>query len=335
LKFNNNFIIPFLGFKFLLVILINTACFSNGKQQGDKEASLTTKKYEWEILNSSMDRFYHSALVFDKRIWILGGISKDGRSNEIVYTYDGTVWVSTNSSEHWSPRDEHTSIVFQNKIWVMGGYDGDRSTNDVWYSSDGINWTNANVSDHWSPRYSHQTVVFENKIWVLGGYGNSNRNDIWNSADGINWTEVDVSDHWSPRSSHRAIVFNEKLWVMGAFQDKEIPKNDIWYSPDGANWSNAVISNHWPPRYDHTIEIFDNRMWVIGGSDHHSGQFMNNMLKNDVWYSTDGVSWTELEDSEHWSPRFAHASVVFDDKIWVIGGNDSKILKDIWVCIKK
>ena len=36
------------------------------------------------------------------------------------------------------------------------------------------------------------------------------------------------------------------------------------------------------------------------------------------------ASWTSANASNHWSARYNHATVVFDDKMWVLGGNDRK-----------
>jgi hypothetical protein len=70
------------------------------------------------------------------------------------------------------------------------------------------------------------------------------------------------------------------------------------------------------------------KMWVIGGID--AG---NNAL-NDVWNSVDGKTWTQVKpnDANGFSGREKHASVVFDESMWVIGGltNDSKSKNDVW-----
>ncbi|MDZ7718756.1 MAG: hypothetical protein U5K72_08075 [Balneolaceae bacterium] len=51
-----------------------------------------------------------------------------------------------------------------------------------------------------------------------------------------------------------------------------------------------------------------------------SGFRIRSTTVNDVWYSTDGVQWTQATDDAGFEPRVGHKSVVFDNKIWVIGG---------------
>lgn len=63
-------------------------------------------------------------------------------------------------------------------------------------------------------------------------------------------------------------------------------------------------------------------MWVIGGDDGTN--------KNDVWYSTDGQTWTQVTSSAQWSPRRYHTSLVYDNAMWVLGGNDGDMKNDVW-----
>lgn len=64
-------------------------------------------------------------------------------------------------------------------------------------------------------------------------------------------------------------------------------------------------------------------MWIIGGRS-------NTNLKSDVWYSADGINWTEATSSAQWSSRSEHASTVYDGKMWVFGGYDSGMKNDVW-----
>ena len=70
-------------------------------------------------------------------------------------------------------------------------------------------------------------------------------------------------------------------------------------------------------------------MWVIGG--YSSGA----NYRNDVWYSTDGVVWTQATASAAFLFRYSPTSVVYDNKMWVIGGYRSidDYRNDIWYSI--
>ena len=54
-------------------------------------------------------------------------------------------------------------------------------------------------------------------------------------------------------------------------------------------------------------------------------------ILRDVWKSTDGTFWTLLTDHADFGFRFDHTSLVFDNKLWVIGGeNYNNVLNDVW-----
>jgi hypothetical protein len=59
--------------------------------------------------------------------------------------------------------------------------------------------------------------------------------------------------------------------------------------------------------------VFGSKMWLVAGTD-------GSVKKNDVWNSTDGVTWTEVNSSTIFSARENLASLVFDNKMWVTGG---------------
>ena len=41
---------------------------------------------------------------------------------------------------------------------------------------------------------------------------------------------------------------------------------------------------------------------------------------NDVWYSSDGITWTEATASAAWSARCLHNAVVYDSEVYVMDG---------------
>lgn len=55
-------------------------------------------------------------------------------------------------------------------------------------------------------------------------------------------------------------------------------------------------------------------MWITGGKDGS-----NNDLA-DVWYSTDGNTWTEVGVGTKFTARNSHTLVVYNDKMYIQGG---------------
>ena len=73
---------------------------------------------------------------------------------------------------------------------------------------------------------------------------------------------------------------------------------------------------------------FDDKLWLIGGEQFGAGPRFN-----DVWWSSDGSNWTQSTAAAGWDKRCGHTSVVYDGKMWVLGGyNDSFVrLGDMWI----
>src|SRR5947209_8583017 len=75
-------------------------------------------------------------------------------------------------------------------------------------------------------------------------------------------------------------------------------------------------------------------MWVVGG-DPLQGHY-----QSDVWNSSDGKNWMHVNKGlpVPWGPRALHYTVVFRDKIWIMGGQTVPYIaaapeafyRDIW-----
>ncbi len=271
--------------------------------------SWTNKIADWS------PREHHTSLVFDDKIWVLGG--SDGNNLDDVWSSaNGRDWTNLAAADHWSARSSHSSLVHKDKIWVLGGaLAGETTTNDVWFSTSGTQW-DTGASYRWSPRESHTSVVFKNQMWTLGGAlaDGTTTNDVWTSTNDIRWIDVGATNHWSPRKGHSSVVFDDKIWVLGG-SDGSNYNNEVWDSTNGIAWTNLGATNHWSARQEHSSVVYGGKMWVLGGA------LSDETTTNDAWYSADGITWTpttKFDDSI--ASRRAHTSVVFDGQIWVLGG---------------
>ncbi|HEC69511.1 MAG TPA: prepilin-type N-terminal cleavage/methylation domain-containing protein [Candidatus Omnitrophica bacterium] len=140
----------------------------------------------WQEATSSANwpaRYAHTSLVYDNKMWVLGGYDGSNYLNDVWYSTDGATWTQVTVTSPFTLRSQHTSLVYDNKMWVLGGYDGSNYLNDVWYSTDGATWTQVTVTSPFTLRSQHTSLVYDNKMWVLGGYDGSNYlNDVWNSS---------------------------------------------------------------------------------------------------------------------------------------------------------
>ena len=190
-----------------------------------------------------------------------------------------------------------------------------------------FSWTQAG-STFPGGRYGCASVVFNGKMWVFGGmtYASGEMNDVWWSTDGASWTRATAAAPWTGRAFFRALVFGGKMWIMGG--DHGAVLNDVWWSTDGTSWTQATGSAAWSARSLFSAVTYNGCMWVMGG---YNGQVYNNIIR-DVWWSTNGTSWTQATATPNWPGREGAELVVLNNKMYLIGGANagSEWIHDVW-----
>lgn len=118
----------------------------------------------------------------------------------------------------------------------------------------------------------------------------------------------------------------------GVQDQKEIIEK---FNPSELKWREVTSSAKWSPRDTHTHVVFDDYLWVKAGLEGESGSDayweMNHL--NDIWRTRDGYTWELVTSNAPWSKRRSPVSVVFNNKLWLIGGwnNDTyTTLNDVW-----
>ncbi|MBN1516140.1 hypothetical protein JXA32_06190 [Candidatus Sumerlaeota bacterium] len=302
--------------------------YSYGEEYNDVWSSSNGVDWTQETSNANFAaRCMHSSVVFDNKMWVIGGNGSYTDLNDVWFSNDGVNW--TRSTEHadFQDRSTHTSVVFDGKMWVIGGKEYTTELNDAWYSEDGINWTQTSGLSDMNVHSEHTSVVFDGKIWVLGGRldTSSRMCDSWYSSDGETWTTTRI---FNQRARHSSVVFDDKIWVIGGHDvDGSSSRNDVWFTQTGSTWTLATVCAPFSKRYWHTSVVYDNKIWVIGGRS-YSEETHSFESYNDVWNSTDGVHWTEVTTSATFAPRCAHSSIVYDNKMWIIGGSSGG--REVW-----
>lgn len=134
---------------------------------------------------------------------------------------------------------------------------------------------------------------------------------------------------WGSFHDVQAGFFNGKFYAInstiGSFGALTF---GVFQSADGMAWTRLkAVDNNGDsiPGTEHSklVTGFNNKMWLIGGFMPGVG-FNFSAVTNKVWSSSDGVSWTvsaPADPADRWSIRERINSVVFNNKLWVIGGS--------------
>lgn len=284
------------------------------------------------VSNAEFDgRTEHASLVYNDKIWIIGGVDQFEVADDIWSSTDGATWIKETNNADFSSRGEHGAVVFNDKMWVVAGVDNEGNLlNDVWSSENGVDWVLETDNASFPPRYEHALTVFQNKLWLIGG--NDSRyefDDIWMSEDGINWELITDDAEFPARYEHCSIVFNDRIYVIGGINSNQGSGfgalNDVWSSPDGINWEIETVDAEFSPRWGHSTTVLNGEIWIIGG--------LGGGRKNDVWSSKNGIDWIEesvITPEYPLTSRFNHSTVTYMNQLVLIGGNDGSRRNDVF-----
>jgi hypothetical protein len=128
---------------------------------------------------------------------------------------------------------------------------------------------------------------------------------------------------FSERILHGAVFFNNRYWVIAGATPvlpgvpnqatQHIPQSDIWSSSDGKTWRLETANAAFGTRWLHKTLVYNNAIWLLGGIR------ANGTGANEVWRSTDGVSWTQISTG---LPPItlvaATAATVFSNQMWIV-----------------
>jgi N-acetylneuraminic acid mutarotase len=286
----------------------------------------------------------HSALVFNSRLWVIGGspnpfVAPVG-GDDAWSSADGITWVEETHDGPFAVGARAT--VLNGRIYTMGGDENSTLRNDVWSSADGRTWRNETNAAPFPTRHSNVFAAVNGRLIVAAGFADLTsyrlRNDVWSSADGITWTEETARAPFSGRADVAAAVHNGRLfllngwitdWLGGAIQFRSFYSTEVWSTGDGANWKEH--SPHAGGLYPGTYQALahNGRLWVVGGWDGYP--------RNDSWSSTDGMTWTRVPLVNGFEPRMGQATTVYNGEFWVSGGGPvsytnapSYPLADVW-----
>jgi hypothetical protein len=280
-------------------------------------------------------------------------------NNEMWAVSGGAAYSSTDGAS-WAPRSAPGAVggvnvargyasltVYGGSLWYIGGATGINALpadarNDVWKSSNGVDWVQVTPSAPFEKRLRHAAFVLNGRLWVFGGQisdgGTGSRwaLDAWSTTDGVQWTEEDTD---GLDASYLAKVVEpaapDRVTLVGGIQRGY--SNAVWQTTTGRDWTNLSVHAQFSPRAPRGVS-FNGQLWLVGGgmSNAHTNGGPDS---NEIWRSSNGSDWTRVATTgQIFSPRDGHCVVVFQNKLWVIGGWDNSIgaggtetrMNDVW-----
>lgn len=249
----------------------------------------------------------HSSVVFDNKIWVIGGTTASGQTNEVWISADGVNWTQIATGSAFSACSYHASVVFDSKVWVIAGYNPNvyphPALGYIWSSPDGVDWTQEESAPEFGTRIEHSCLTFNGSIWLTGGRDQDLmiHDSAWSSSNGRDWASTGkvsamgagvTSSSEASRMDHASVVYEvgsePMMFVMGGKNTWPTPDvyvyyNNVWCSSNGAEWQDVLFSattSYPASREGHSLVVRGQRMIMTGGYD-------GSTFYNDVWHLTD------------------------------------------------
>lgn len=134
------------------------------------------------------------------------------------------------------------------------------------------------------------------------------------------WTKLLDSADWKKSYNFQMFSHNDTLWTFHS--------DGNWFSTNGINWMKSQL-----PNSIFNLAFLDYVQFngAILGLGHFEGNIERFTFKPEIYKSSDFKTWVTLSKQSNLPQRFFYHPFVFDNKIWIIGGED-KFSKyaDIW-----
>ena len=290
-----------------------------------------------------------------KKIYIIGGATNDEYFNQNTILNSVTecgldanreLKCSASSSFLKYKRYGHRAILYKNKILVIGGIGVDATENKPLEYLDKIEYFDlTNTSTGWrisssslkTTRIHFAAVLFKDEntqtdnIYIIGG---ERGNECFKTVEKITLSSSTTSndpivaistatDFVFSISKHDATVFQKRIFVIGGFQNCNDRRLNTMYYYDSNSWRLFPANLKYAIARHSVISFFRKKpfIFLVGGRAKRSISSTSTQVFNPAYpLFLIGDNTYDLPSS-HKSKKAA--SVIYKDKIFYIGGDDS------------
>lgn len=144
---------------------------------------------------------------------------------------------------------------------------------------------------------------------------------VINDSSGYTWQKIFDSANWKKNYNFQLFSIRDTLW--------NFHPDANWYSVDeGKHWVKSSLSNVINNHAFLDYVLFKDAVYGLG---YFEGNIETFVFKHHIYRTTNGVSWELVSDKSNLPSRFFYHPFVFNNKLWIIGGEDKNAkYADIW-----
>jgi hypothetical protein len=246
-------------------------------------------------------------------LYHIGG-KNNADTNISVYqsTDNGTSWTTILTTAPFAGSlliASQAAVSFNGRIYVL------LNTNAVWSSADGVSWVQ-NTADlsSGSTRTGQGLIIHNNLLYAFLGVFNSTMT-IFSSPDGITWTSVNGGiAGLGTRTRSTFYSMAGVLYLAAGWDGGVSVVNDVWRSVNnGAAWTQITASAAFSARQFAQGWVYDDFLWIAGGGTNLG----LTSVEDDVYKSTDGITWTSVTGAAGWTARYGASCCVHADLMYL------------------
>ena len=257
-----------------------------------------------------------TTLVYEEKIYVLGGIGKDKAlsSFEVYDTIEDkwTILASLPIPNH------HGSLgIVNGKIYLIGGF-----VDLTWRHANGIIYQYDIEKNSWQDydslnmlRVAHTSESVDDRIYIFGGHGYKPSHVLYYMPEKKKMRELET--HMPSPADHIASIINSDgnfIILGGRFRDGNLNQIRI-YNPEKNRW----FANNGLPyaTSGHVVELIDNQIHILGGEN-----LQKNITFKSHWYfDLEKNVWVESLDLPH--GLHGMGAGVINNSLYVFGGAKS------------
>ncbi len=140
------------------------------------------------------------------------------------------------------------------------------------------------------------------------------------NAEKYKWTKFLDSADWKKSYNFQMFSIKDTLWVFHF--------DGNWYSADGKKWQRSILPNAVGNISFVNYIHFNDAVYGLG---HFEGNIEKFNLASSIYRTINFRQWDTISKSSNLPPRFFYHPFVFQNKIWIIGGEDKNTqYSDVW-----
>jgi hypothetical protein len=134
------------------------------------------------------------------------------------------------------------------------------------------------------------------------------------------WTKVMDSAAWTKTYNYQMFSIRDTIWTLHP--------DGTWFSVNGREWTKSPLANAIRNQAFLDYVYFNGALYGLG---HFEGNIETYAFRPEICRTTDMRNWQTISANSNLPTRFFYHPFVFNNKIWIIGGEDkSTQYNDIW-----